>query len=430
MKPIITLDNVGKQYKIRSAGATYETFRDVLTEWTIGRLRRQRQRKLSHETFWALSQVNLHVTPGEVLGIIGRNGAGKSTLLKLISRITEPTTGRIELYGRVGSLLEVGTGFHPELTGRENVYLSGAILGMTRTEINRKFDEIVSFSEIERFIDVPVKWYSSGMYVRLAFSVAAHVEPEILILDEVLSVGDASFQMKCFNKLEAIRKDGRTILFVSHNMQSVLRLCKRVIYLSEGTVVADGQPSEVASQYVTSRLRSSAEQTWDDIDNAPGDEVARLRAVRVRAEDGTITDVIDVRQPVTVEMEYQILAGGDSLAPNMHFFNEDGVYLFVTGDRSTQRKEIGWYTSTVRVPGNFLAEGTISVNVALSSPLAIRINEPNVVTFQVIDTLEGDSARGDYTGPMPGVIRPLLNWNTTFTPANAKPVCALEDVTV
>jgi lipopolysaccharide transport system ATP-binding protein len=430
MKPIITLENVGKQYKIRSARASYETFRDVLTDLTVGRLRRQQQTKSSHEKFWALNQVNLVVAPGEVLGIIGRNGAGKSTLLKLISRITEPTTGRIELYGRIGSLLEVGTGFHPELTGRENVYLSGAILGMTRAEINRKFDEIVSFSEIEKFIDVPVKWYSSGMYVRLAFSVAAHVEPEILILDEVLSVGDAAFQIKCFNKLETIRKDGRTILFVSHNMQSVLRLCKRVIFLSEGRVIADGQPSEVASQYITSRLRSSAEQTWDDIDNAPGDEVVRLVAVRVRTEDGTVTDVVDVRKPVTVEMEYQILTAGERLAPNMHFFNEDGVYLFVTGDRSKQPKDIGRYTSTVCIPGNFLAEGTISVNVALSSPLSIRINEPSVVTFQVIDTLEGDSARGDYTGPMPGVIRPLLNWTTTFTPRDANPVCALEDVTV
>lgn len=430
MKPIITLENVGKQYKIRSAGASYETFRDVLTDLTVGRLRRQQQKKPSHETFWALNQVNLRIAPGDVLGIIGRNGAGKSTLLKLISHITEPTTGRIEIYGRVGSLLEVGTGFHPELTGRENVYLSGAILGMTRKEIDRKFDEIVSFSEIERFIDVPVKWYSSGMYVRLAFSVAAHVEPEILILDEVLSVGDASFQVKCFNKLEAIRRDGRTILFVSHNMQSVLRLCKRVIFLSEGTVIADGPPSEVASQYVSSRLRSSAEQTWDDINSAPGDEVARLVAVRVRTEDGTVTDVIDIRKAVNIEMEYEILAAGEALAPNMHFFNEDGIYLFITGDRSTQPKDIGRYTSTVRIPGNFLAEGTISVNVALSSPLAIRFNEPGVVTFQVIDTLDGNSARGHYSGPMPGVIRPLLNWTTTFTPADAKPVCALEDVTV
>lgn len=430
MKPIITLDNVGKEYQIRSAGATYETFRDVLTDMTIGRLRRQQQKKSPYEKFWALRDVNLRIAPGEVLGIIGRNGAGKSTLLKLISRITEPTTGRIELYGRVGSLLEVGTGFHPELTGRENVYLNGAILGMTRTEINRKFDEIVAFSEIERFIDVPVKWYSSGMYVRLAFAVAAHVEPEILILDEVLSVGDSSFQVKCFNKLEAIRKDGRTILFVSHNMQSVLRLCKRVIFLSEGRVMADGQPAEAAGQYVTSRLRASAEQTWDDIDKAPGDDVARLVAVRVRTEDGMVSDVMEITKPVAVEMEYEILAAGETLAPNMHFFNEDGVYLFVTGDRSTQPKATGRYTSTVRIPGNFLAEGTITVNVALSSPRAIRINEPNVVTFQVIDTLKGDSARGAYAGPIPGVVRPLLNWTTNFTPTSAKRVCALEDVTV
>jgi lipopolysaccharide transport system ATP-binding protein len=429
MKAIITLDNVGKQYKIRSARAPYETFRDVVTEWTIGRLRRQQQEK-SAETFWALREVNLRVAPGDVLGIIGRNGAGKSTLLKLISHITEPTTGRIELFGRVGSLLEVGTGFHPELTGRENVYLSGAILGMTRAEINRKFDEIVAFSEIEKFIDVPVKWYSSGMYVRLAFAVAAHVEPEILILDEVLSVGDASFQVKSFNKLQALRKEGRTILFVSHNMQSVIRLCRRVIFLSEGKLIADGLAHEVASQYIKSRLQSSAERIWPHINEAPGDDVARLVAVRVRAEDGTINDVIDIRKPFVIEMEYEILSAGESLAPNMHFFNEDNIYLFVTGDRSTQPKDTGRYTSTVCIPGNFLAEGTISVNVALSSPTSIRFNEPDIVRFQVIDTLGGDSARGNYTGPMPGVIRPLLNWTTSHTPAPANPVLSLEDVSV
>jgi lipopolysaccharide transport system ATP-binding protein len=430
MTSIISLDNVGKQYRIRSARASYETFRDVVTEWTVGRLRRQQQETKSTEMFWALRDVNLRVAPGDVVGIIGRNGAGKSTLLKLISRITEPTTGRIELYGRVGSLLEVGTGFHPELTGRENVYLSGAILGMTRAEINRKFDEIVAFSEIERFIDDPVKWYSSGMYVRLAFAVAAHVEPEILILDEVLSVGDANFQFKSFKKLEAIRNEGRTILFVSHNMQSVIRLCKRVILLSEGRLMADGPAHEIASQYLSARLRSSAERTWDDINNAPGDNVARLRAVRVRTEQGTITDVVDIRKPVAIEMEYEVLAGGEALAPNLHVFNEDGVYLFVTGDRSTEPKPVGRYKSTVCIPGNFLAEGTISINVALTSPVAVRFNESEVVTFQVVDTFEGDSARGSYTGAIPGVVRPLLNWTTAYTPASSNPVLSLEDVSV
>jgi len=430
MKPIITLENVGKQYRIRPARASYETFRDALTEMTIGRLRRRQQDTRATEIFWALREINLRIAPGDVLGIIGRNGAGKSTLLKLISRITEPTTGRIELFGRVGSLLEVGTGFHPELTGRENVYLSGAILGMTRAEINRKFDEIVAFSEIEKFIDVPVKWYSSGMYVRLAFSVAAHVDPEILILDEVLSVGDAHFQFKSFKKLESIRNEGRTILFVSHNMQSVIRLCKRVILLSSGNLIADGPAHEIASQYLSSRVRSAAERTWDDINSAPGDDVARLIAVRVRTDDGAITDVVDIRKSVAIEMEYEILTGGEPLAPNVHVFNEDGVYLFVTGDRSTQPKQAGRYKSTVCIPGNFLAEGTISINVALSSPAAIRFNEHDVVTFQVVDTLEGNSARGNYTGPMPGVVRPLLNWTTSYTPALSTPVISLEDVSV
>ena len=229
MKPVIQAERVSKQYRIGTREVAYETLRESIMEAARSPLKRLRRRngESSNDTIWALEDVSFEVTPGEVVGIVGRNGAGKSTLLKILSRITEPTSGRIELYGRVASLLEVGTGFHPELTGRENIFLNGAILGMKKAEIDRKFDQIVDFAEIERFIDTPVKRYSTGMYMRLAFAVAAHLEPEILLIDEVLAVGDAAFQKKCLGKLGNVAKGGRTVLFVSHNLQAVADLCSR-----------------------------------------------------------------------------------------------------------------------------------------------------------------------------------------------------------
>src|SRR6266481_6036983 len=233
---------------------------------------------------WALRHLSFEVPRGQILGIIGPNGAGKSTLLKILSRITEPTEGRVELKGRVGSLLEVGTGFHPELTGRENIYLSAALLGMRRADIDRNLDEIIAFAEIEKFVDTPVKHYSSGMYVRLAFSVAAHLEPEILIVDEVLAVGDVSFQRKCLNKMEDVSQHGRTILFVSHNMQAITRLCERAILISHGGLQQDGSASETAGKYLLQSASTPAERVWSEPLSAPGDGVARLRKVRVRDE--------------------------------------------------------------------------------------------------------------------------------------------------
>ncbi|HYP02596.1 MAG TPA: ABC transporter ATP-binding protein, partial [Pyrinomonadaceae bacterium] len=248
MKPIVKIENVSKRYLLGGLHPGYHTFRDMLGGALLAPFRRRRTNDDDPtSTLWALKDVNLTVQPGELIGVIGRNGAGKSTLLKVLSRVTKPTTGRVEMYGRVGSLLEVGTGFHAELTGRENIFLSGAILGMRRSEIARKFDEIVAFSELEKFIDTPVKRYSSGMYVRLAFSVAAHLEPEVLIMDEVLAVGDAAFQQKCLDKMHAIRQHGRTIFFVSHSMPAVTRLCRRVILLHEGRIVSEGEAQEVVN---------------------------------------------------------------------------------------------------------------------------------------------------------------------------------------
>ena len=263
------------------------------------------------ETFWALQDVSFEIKRGEVVDIIGRNGAGKSTLLKILSRITEPTQGYADIYGRVGSLLEVGTGFHHELTGRENIYLNGAILGMKKREIARKFDGIIAFAEVERFIDTPVKHYSSGMYLRLAFAVAAYLEPEILLVDEVLAVGDARFQRKCLNKMQDVGQHGRTVLFVSHNMPAITRLCKRVILLDGGRVLEDGPPYHVVKTYLNSGLGTSAAREWSDLSKAPGNDVMRLRAVRVRTEDGVIADALDIRQPFGIDIEYQELRNSE-----------------------------------------------------------------------------------------------------------------------
>ncbi len=311
MKPIVKIENVSKRYRIGGLHPGYVTFREVFAEAAFKVFkRRSGSNGSSHQTLWALKDINLEVQPGELIGIIGRNGAGKSTLLKIMSRITKPTTGRAAIYGRVGSLLEVGTGFHPDLTGRENIFLNGAILGMRKFEIERKFDEIVSFSEIEKFIDTPVKWYSSGMYVRLAFSVAAHLEPEVLIMDEVLAVGDSAFQQKCLDKMHEIRQQGRTIFFVSHNMTAVTRLCRRVILLDQGTITSDGPARAVVDAYLSSSWKVGAEREWSDLTDAPGNHIVRSRRVRVRTEEGETTAAIDIRRPVGIEITYEVLQPG------------------------------------------------------------------------------------------------------------------------
>src|SRR5882762_3830768 len=267
MRPIIKVEHLGKRYRI-GMREPYRTIRDSIMHTAAAPWRGLRSRfgaagpRSNANDMWALNDVSFEVAPGEVLGVIGRNGAGKSTMLKVLSRITEPTTGRVELYGRVGSLLEVGTGFHPELSGRENIYLNGAILGMHRWEIEKKFDEIVAFSELEKFLDTPVKRYSSGMYMRLAFAVAAHLEPEVLVVDEVLAVGDMQFQKKCLGKMGRVAKEGRTVIFVSHNMAAVQSLCSRAIWLDEGKVVEDSQAGTVISSYLKHSFSALAEQVW------------------------------------------------------------------------------------------------------------------------------------------------------------------------
>ena len=379
-------------------------------------------RRAATHLVWAVRDVGFEVAAGEIVGIIGRNGAGKSTLLKLLSRITEPTTGRIELYGRIGSLLEVGTGFHPELTGRENIFLNGAILGMKRAEIARKFDEIVAFAEVAHYIDTAVKRYSSGMYLRLAFAVAAHLEPEILVVDEVLAVGDARFQRKCLDKMQEVGRQGRTVLFVSHNMTAVTRLCPRTILLNEGGVVADGASHTVVGTYLNSGLGTTARREWADGESAPGNEVVRLRGVRVRGGDGEVTDAVDIRQRVGVEVEFEVLEGGRVLVPNLWFYNEEGAVVFSdTRCRPGMARE----SATGRdVHEHGVGSGKLPLRRQSRRHCCDQPHVPSVevhvlygeaVAFQVIDSLDGDSARGDYAGPMPGIVRPLLRWETRYS---------------
>src|SRR5882724_12021990 len=330
MAPSITVDNLGKEYRLGTQDSAYATIRETLAAksrslWK-GAARSEKKK------IWALRGVSFEVNQGEVIGIIGRNGAGKSTLLKILSRITEPTTGRVELHGRVGSLLEVGTGFHPELTGRENIYLNGSILGMRHYEIDRRFDEIVAFAEIEKFVDTPVKRYSSGMYLRLAFAVAAHLEPEILLVDEVLAVGDVQFQKRCLGKIEQVAGEGRTVLFVSHNMPAVQRLCNRGILLSEGKVARDGDVRLAVQEYLTLDLGQAGERTWQNQETAPGDDVARLKAIRALNQKEEVASEFSVRDDWYLEVEFWVLVPGFNINVNVFLYNESGNLLFVAGD--------------------------------------------------------------------------------------------------
>ncbi|MER3446455.1 MAG: ABC transporter ATP-binding protein [Candidatus Dadabacteria bacterium] len=422
----ICVENLGKQYRIGQR-KRYNALRDALSEAVYTPFRWLSQfvngqsaisNEQSNGIIWALKDVSFEVKRGEVVGIIGPNGAGKSTLLKILARITEPTEGYADIYGKVGSLLEVGIGFHSELTGKENIYLSGAILGMKKAEIDRRFDEIVAFSEVERFLDTPVKHYSSGMYVRLAFAVAAHLEPEILIVDEVLAVGDAAFQKKCLGKMGDVAREGRTVLFVSHSMAAITRLCERAILIKEGRILEDGPSHRVVSLYLSSGIGTTAERIWPDRNKSPQGEIVRLYAVRVRSEEGHIIDAVDIRQPLRVEMEYEVLKAGYALMPHFAFYNEEGVLAFVSHDldpawRRRPRPK-GLYVSTVWIPGNLLSEGMFFVHAGLDTidPVIPQFDECDAVAFQVIDNFDGDSARADYAGDMGGIVRPMLKWTT------------------
>lgn len=401
---VIHGEGLGKSYH-RGALQQSTLLRDHLSRMLKSPLSVFRRPK--DETFWALEGVCFEVREGEVLGLIGRNGAGKTTLLKILSRITKPTTGWAEIHGRVGTLLEVGTGFHSELTGRENTFLSGAILGMSKREIDRKFDEIVAFAEIDKFIDTPVKHYSSGMYVRLAFAVAAHLEPEILLVDEVLAVGDAAFQKKCLGKMSDVSRQGRTIVFVSHNMAALRKLCTRAIWLDDGQVVKTGDAGEVVDHYLQKNTESNLESAWADDLAAPGDGRVRLRSVRVIPQTD-FGEPITVHTPLRIEFTYFNYVQDMMLNVSMILNNLEEVCVFASASDFAPRPA-GLIRHTVEIPGNFLNAGSYYVNVLIVKDASTGILfRDNVVAFDVV---EGEVV-GNWYGRVPGAVRPNLNWRS------------------
>ena len=355
---------------------------------------------------WALMDVNLKIQEGEIVGIIGRNGAGKSTVLKILSRITEPTTGLIEIEGRVGSLLEVGTGFHPELTGRENIFLNGSILGMRKTEIKRKFDEIVDFAEIDKFLDTPVKRYSSGMYVRLAFAVAAHLETEILIVDEVLAVGDAAFQKKCISKMQDVSGGGRTVLFVSHNMTAIRDLCERVIWLKSGKIAKDGNAKEIVSEYLHENSKAILEQAWPEPAAAPGNDKVRLHLARLTVKGET--PGVTVHTPLDVEFEYWNFVSGAKLNLSLHLYNLEGICVFNSASVA-DNYPAGLVRGICHIPGDFLNDGTYRIMIMIVQDRSFSLyRHDDILVFDVQDV----ERNGAWHGKWPGLLRPALHWTT------------------
>jgi lipopolysaccharide transport system ATP-binding protein len=403
----LSIHDLSKSFRIahqRTGRPGYKTLHDelmTLPRRLINRLRHNG--KASHETFWALRNVSLDVKRGEVLGIIGSNGAGKSTLLKILNRITEPTTGGVDVYGRIGALLEVGTGFHPELTGRENIFLNGAILGMTRAEIKRKFDEIVAFSEVERFLDTPVKRYSSGMYVRLAFAVAAHLDPEILLIDEVLAVGDADFQKKCLSKMEDVAaKEGRTVIFVSHNMDAICRLCSRCILLRQGEIVKSGDTSGVVAAY----LGGEQEPQYAPVVHFPqkdGDAV--LGFAGLYGPKGQTTTSFSTSEPVLLKCLFNVHRRIPGLQLSFDVFNFKGDHVFYSttsmAEPAISIETPGEHKIAALIPGRLLLPGSYSITLALHTPRTkLYDRRRQALTFRIVATMADrfDGFSGDDLG--------------------------------
>ncbi|MCX7609820.1 MAG: ABC transporter ATP-binding protein [Anaerolineales bacterium] len=419
MTTVIAVENLGKRYRIGLTPQKYQTLSEKLTNALSAPLRAIRGVRSpmadAADTIWALRDVSFEVEEGQVLGIIGRNGAGKSTLLKILSRITEPTTGRAILRGRVGSLLEVGTGFHPELTGRENIFLNGAILGMKRAEIERKFDEIVAFSEVEQFLDTPVKRYSSGMYLRLAFAVAAHLEPEILVVDEVLAVGDAEFQRKCIGKMSDVAQAGRTVLFVSHNMSAILRLTQEAILLEKGRLKLRGPSAEVVDAYLSAGNAGAGERIWES-DEVPA-EAAPFRpiALRVRDARGSVTETVRSVEPFSIEMEYELTAPITGLRVGIYLTTARGDQVLTSFDTDDQKRfekygarPAGRYLSRCIIPPDLLNSGRYTLGVNASTYRVRRyFMDEQALNFNV----DASGAPGmQWPEARPGVLRPRFEW--------------------
>lgn len=419
---VVSVENLSKTYRLGVIGTG--TFFGDLNRWWARKLGKPdpyaKIGEKDHgnrmgETIQALNNVNFKVSQGEAIGIIGRNGAGKSTLLKILSQVTAPTVGAIKAKGRIASLLEVGTGFHPELTGRENIYLNGAILGMSRAEVTRKFDEIVDFSGVEKFIDTPVKRYSSGMYVRLAFAVAAHLEPEILVVDEVLAVGDAEFQKKCLGKMGDVASEGRTVFFVSHNMSAINRLCSRALLFEKGFLTFDGSAAEITAKYLQG-ADSEDGRKWS-LEAAPGTEDLKLLSIKLTKNDASVSSVVEVNDELALEMEYIVNK------PELRFrcaalFYSLGVCAFASIERQEiVHHKVGRYISKVRIPAHLLSETEYNVSVSMFSSVGVKqhfVKIQNALSFQVFDPMSHPSARGDYAENLVSAVRPMLDWNTSF----------------
>lgn len=422
---ILKVENLSKQYRLGVIGTG--TVKDDLKRWWYGVRGKQdpfqkigeendRTAKAKSNYVWALKDINFEVKQGEVLGIIGKNGAGKSTLLKILSKITSPTTGCVKSKGTVASLLEVGTGFHAELTGRENIYLNGAILGMTKKEISSKIDEIIEFSGCERYIDTPVKRYSSGMTVRLAFAVAAFLEPDILIIDEVLAVGDAEFQKKAIGKMQDIsRGGGRTVLFVSHNMDSITRLCTRALLMKNGSILQEGKVSEVVDSYLGDEFGITSQKYWHEKNGNSFVKVLSVKAHNANFEDG---ENFKITEKVGITVTYQVLESGHKIHSAFNFFNTNGINIFDSHESNTElyhaKKEPGVFQTTVWIYENLFSEGVIVVGVALVThdPFTVHFHEREAIAFNMVEDLKNSPTRGDYVGSMPGIIRPNLAWES------------------
>lgn len=420
MTPVIKIENLSKQYRLGLVG-TGTLSHDLRRWWHMIRGKEDpylkigevndRSTKGTTDYIWALKDINFEVQQGEVLGIIGKNGAGKSTLLKILSKVTAPSTGSITYKGRIASLLEVGTGFNPELTGRENLYLNGAILGMRKREIDRKFDEIVDFSGCERYIDTPTKRYSSGMSVRLGFAVAAFLEPEILVVDEVLAVGDAEFQKKAIGKMQDVsRNDGRTVLFVSHNMTSIKSLCSRVVIIDNGMVISHGVTERQIEKYLS--IATLKRNFVDYNENQPGDEFCHLLSARVINKNHDLTDVFLLEEEVGIELSIKIEKPIEGVA-NINIYTSEGHHVFFSSEHQKRYKE-GSYKCVVTIPGNFLNVGSYYISLYFTSliPYKIHFQVFDVLCFEIIE--DNRNRVLEYTGRIPGILRPYLNWETTI----------------
>ncbi len=409
MKPIISVRGLGKKYRIRSEEKKrYSTLRDDLAE-TVQKILQGKLWRRHTEDFWALQDINFDIYPGEVVGIIGRNGAGKSTLLKILSRIVKPTLGEARLRGRVGSLLEVGAGFHPELTGRENIFMNGTVLGMKRAEIKKKFDEIVAFAEVEKFLDTPVKHYSSGMYVRLAFAVAAHLEPEILLVDEVLAVGDAAFQKKCLGKMEDVAaKEGRTVLFVSHNMGAISTLTSKSVFLNRGRLIFDGKTEDAVSKYISESYNNHS--VWQA--ESPNDHPLQIVKVTLLNQSGQQASEFDVQEGLSVELEYEVRKALKSAVVAVNIHAADGTHLVSLEDTDREpdlliERQPGRYSSSVKIPGDWLNSGSYLLRVSCGIPRRLSFDNIEALMFALVET--GDcSTRGHRRG----YLLPMLKWET------------------